>query len=120
MNAFVIASGIMALLAALGHALAGPKMFYIPMVTVLREDTHKAVFAGMWHLITIHFAASSIYIAAAGIEGLAGGLTWIVAAQFAAYSVIFLALSARLGNPLRLFQWIIFALVPIFYGVGCL
>jgi hypothetical protein len=34
---------------------------------------------------------------------------WLIAAQFAGYAAVYLGISLRLGGPLKLFQWMLFA-----------
>ena len=60
MNWWMLAGGLSALVCTVGHALAGVGMFYRPIKTAIADPVQAGVFSGMWHLITINFALSTI------------------------------------------------------------
>ena len=72
----------------------------------------------MWHLITINFALSAIALIVCGVYRPAREIGWLVAAQFAGYSAVYLAISLRLGGVLRPFQWMPFGLTAILAAIG--
>jgi hypothetical protein len=72
----------------------------------------------MWHLITINFALSAIALIALGVFGSERAIALLVAAQFAGYGAIYLAISSRLGGVFRLFQWMPFGLTAILAAIG--
>lgn len=122
MNWWITASGCLAAVSAAGHAVAGRTMFYDPILArlteILTDRVHASVFAGMWHFITVHFALSALALLACGYLGLVDVAIALVAAQFAAYGAINLALSLRLGSVLRLAQWILFVGVALLAAIG--
>ena len=105
MNWWMLAGSLMTLICAVGHAIAGRNMFYRPIKTTLECKLHAGVFSGMWHLITIHFTFSAIALLALGIRGAGAAVAWLVAAQFAGYTLVYVVISLRLGGAFRLFQW---------------
>ena len=118
MNWWMLAGGLSALVCTVGHALAGVGMFYRPIKTAIADPVQAGVFSGMWHLITINFAMSAIALIVFGVYGPAREVAWLVAAQFAGYAAVYLAISLRLGAVLRLFQWMPFGLTAILAAIG--
>ncbi len=116
MNWWMLAGGTMALICAAGHAIAGWGMFYRPIKSDLRSELHAAVFAGMWHIITINFTLSAIALVALSNRSLA----WLVAAQFAGYAAVYLVISLRLSGALKLFQWMPFGATAILSALGAI
>ena len=121
MNWWLLAAAVMAAICAAGHAFAGRDMYFRPIRSALKDEGLSAVLTGFWHLITIHFALSAILLGALG-AGYVGGTVaaWLIAAQFAGYAVVYLALSLRLGGALKLFQWPLFGAIAIFSALGAL
>jgi len=117
-NWWMLAGGLSALVCTVGHALAGVGMFYRPIKTAIADPVQAGVFSGMWHLITINFAMSAIALIVFGVYGPAREVAWLVAAQFAGYAAVYLAISLRLGGVLRLFQWMPFGLTAILAAIG--
>jgi len=113
MNWWMLVAGLMALICAAGHAIAGWSMFYRPIKSDLRSELHASVFAGMWHIITINFALSAIALVALSTRGYGNAVAWLVAAQFAGYAVVYLIISLRLSAALKLFQWMPFGATAI-------
>jgi hypothetical protein len=54
------------------------------------------------------------------MRGQQQGAIWLVAAQFAGYAAIYLAISLRLGGVLKLFQWLPFAATAMLAAAGAL
>ena len=120
MNWWMLAAGTMALICAVGHAIAGRSMFYRPIKSDLRSELHASVFAGMWHIITINFALSAIALVALSTRGYGNAVAWLVAAQFAGYAVVYVVISLRLGGALKLFQWMPFGATAILSALGAI
>ena len=118
MNWWMLAGGLSALVCTVGHALAGVGIFYRPIKTAIADPLQAGVFTGMRHLITINFALSAIGLIVFGVYGPAREVAWLVAAQFAGYAAVYLAISLRLGGVLRLFQWMPFGLTAILAAIG--
>ncbi len=118
MNWWILAAGVATLAAAGGHALAGPGMFYRPIQAMLADGLHRGVLAYIWHMITIHFVVSGLALVAAAMADRAGLLAWVVAAQFAGYAALSLAISLRVGDVRKLPQWTLFALVAVLAAAG--
>jgi len=93
-------------------------MFYRPIKATIADPLQVGVFTGMWHLITIIFAVSAIALLVLGVYGSGRPVAWLVAAQFAGYAVVYVAISLRLGGVLRLFQWIPFGVTAILASIG--
>jgi hypothetical protein len=120
MNGWLLAGGLMALICAAGHAIAGAQMFYRPIRSGIANKLHAGVLTGMWHLITIHFTLSALALFVLGARGQYDAAAWLVAAQFAAYAATYLVISLRLGGVLKLFQWLPFAATAILAAAGAL
>jgi hypothetical protein len=120
MNWWMLAGGAMALICAAGHAVAGRGLFYRPIKADLRGELHAAVFTGMWHIITIHFTLSAIALVALSIRGDGNAVAWLVAAQFAGYTLVYVVISLRLSGALKLFQWIPFGATAILSALGAI
>jgi hypothetical protein len=120
MNWWMLVAGLMALICAAGHAIAGWSMFYRPIKSDLRSELHASVFAGMWHIITINFALSAIALVALSTRGYGNAVAWLVAAQFAGYAVVYLIISLRLSAALKLFQWMPFGATAILSALGAI
>ena len=120
MNWWMLAAGTMALICAVGHAIAGRSMFYRPIKSDLRSELHASVFAGMWHIITINFALSAIALVALSTRGYGNAVAWLVAAQFAGYAAVYLVMSLRLSGALKLFQWMPFSATAILSALGAM
>jgi len=117
MNPWIIASGLVAALCTAGHAIAG-RGYFRSIHSQLTDATLSGLFSGMWHLITLHFMASSLVLLACGAQGRSGIAVWLIAAQFGCYAVIYLFLTLRLGGIGRLFQWMPFAAVGLLAAIG--
>jgi hypothetical protein len=115
----MLVAGLMALICAAGHAIAGWSMFYRPIKSDLHSELHAGVFVAMWHIITIHFALSAIALVALSASG-DGNVAWLVAAQFAGYTAVYLIISLRLGGALKLFQWMPFGASAILSALGAM
>ena len=113
MNWWMLAGGLMALVCAAGHAVAGLNMFYRPIKAAIGNELLAAVLTGMWHLITISFALSALALFFVGAYGRRDTAAWLIAAQFLGYATVYLAISLRLGGALKLFQWIPFAATAV-------
>ena len=120
MNWWMLAAGMMALICAAGHAIAGRSMFCRPIKSDLRSELHAGVFAGMWHIITINFTLSAIALVALSTRGHGDAVAWLVAAQFAGYAAVYLVISLRLSEALKLFQWMPFGATAILSALGAI
>jgi hypothetical protein len=120
MNTWILAAGVSALICTAGHAFAGAKLFYRPIKAALADSLQSGVFTGMWNLITIHFGLSSLALFVVGLRGHPDVAIWLIAAQFAGYAAVYLAISLRLGGPIKLFQWTFFALTAGLAAIGAL
>ena len=120
MNWWMLAGGVMALICAAGHAVAGHRLFYRPIKADLLSELLAGVFTGTWHIITIHFTLSAIALVALGIRGLGHAVAWLVAAQFAGYAAVCVVMSLRLGGALKLFQWLPFSATAILSALGAI
>jgi hypothetical protein len=116
----MLAGGMMALICAAGHAIAGLSMFYRPIKSDVRSELHAAVFTGMWHIITINFTLSAIALVALGTSGRGNAVAWLVAAQFAGYAAVYLIISLRLGGAVKVFQWMPFGATAILSALGAI
>jgi len=119
MNWWMVAGGTMALICAVGHAIAGQSMFFRPIKSNLRSELHAVVFTGMWHIITINFTLSAIALVALS-AGHGNIVASLIAAQFAGYAAVYLVLSLRLGGALKLFQWMPFGATAILSALGAI
>jgi hypothetical protein len=120
MSWWMLAGGLMALICAAGHAVAGWSMFYRPIRSAITSDLQAGVFTGMWHLVTVHFTLSALALLLLGMHGRQGAAACLIAAQFAGYAAIYLVISVRLGGAFKLFQWLPFAATAIVVATGAL
>jgi len=120
MNWWMVAGGTMALICAVGHAIAGRSMFFRPIKSDLRSELHAVVFTGMWHIITINFTLSAMALVALSARGHGNIVASLIAAQFAGYAAVYLVLSLRLGGALKLFQWMPFGATAILSALGAI
>ena len=118
MNWWMLAGGLVALICAAGHAVAGWSMFYRPIRSAITSDLRAGIFTGMWHLISINFTLSAFALLLLGAYGRQDAAAWLIAAQFAGYAVAYLVISLRLGGAWKLFQWVPFAATAILTGAG--
>jgi len=109
---------LMASICGAGHAIAGHKMFYLPIKSAIADELQAGVLTGMWHLITIHFALSAFALFVLAARGPGDAAAWLIAAQFATYAALYLVTSLRLGGALKLFQWIPFGSTAILTALG--
>src|SRR5262249_62394427 len=98
----------MASICAVGHAIAGRKMFYRPIKSAIADELHAGVLTGMWHLITIHFSLSAVALFVLAARGRGDAVAWLIAAQFAGYAAVYLVISLRLGGALEVFHGVPF------------
>jgi len=117
-NWWMLASGLSALVCTAGHAAGGVGMFYRPIKAAIADHLQAGVFTGMWHLITINFALSAIALIVLSIYGPVRAVALLVAAQFAGYAAVYLAISLRLGVVWRMFQWMPFGFTAILAAIG--
>jgi hypothetical protein len=121
MNWWMLAGGVMALICAAGHAVAGRGMFYRPIRSAIIGDLYSGVFTGMWHLITINFTLSALALMVVGAYTPQNtAVAWLIAAQFAGYATVYLIISLRLGGALKLFQWLPFAATAVLVAEAAL
>jgi hypothetical protein len=120
MNWWMVDGGTMALICAVGHAIAGRSAFFRPIKSDLRSELHAAVFTGMWHIITINFTLSAIALVAGSASGHGNIVASLIAAQFAGYAAVYLVLSLRLGGALKVFQWMPFGATAILSALGAI
>jgi hypothetical protein len=118
LNWWLLSAGVLTLVVAGGHALAGPRMFYLPLRAALSNEFHRAVLAYIWHLITIHLVVLGLALAIASTRGRAEVLAWAAAAQFAGYAVLSVAIGLQLGDVRKLPQWMLFGATALLAAVG--
>jgi hypothetical protein len=117
-NWWMLAGGVMALVCAFGHAVAGADMYFRPIRAALDDDLLVGVMTGMWHLITVNFSLSAVALMFGVIYEGQQTIAWFIGAQFGLYSLVYLVLSLRLGGVVRLFQWIPFAATAVLAGAA--
>jgi hypothetical protein len=121
MNWWMLTGAAMAMFCAVGHAIVGGDRFYRPIRSALPDEVLAGLFAGMWHLITVHFVLSAILLGALSIGRFSNeAAAWFIAAQFAGYAAVYFAISLRLGGALKLFQWIPFGATAILGALGAI
>jgi hypothetical protein len=116
----MLAGAGMAAICAAGHAVAGWSSIYRPIRSAIKEELQAGVFTGMWHLITIHFALSALALGIIAVRGGNDLTAWLIAVQFASYTVAYLAVSFRLGGVFKLFQSLPFGMTALLAVAGAL
>jgi hypothetical protein len=119
MNWWMVAGGTMALICAVGHAIAGPSMFFWPIKSDLRSEFTP--------LCSAQCGASSRSISrcrqlhsSRSARGHGNIVASLIAAQFAVTPRVYLILSLRLGRALKLFQWMPFGATAILSALGAI
>ena len=127
MDGLIIASGVLAAFAAIGHLVIGGKSFLVPMTSAQFDAVPKKVMHCVFHFITVDFFLS------AGLLLLAGfgvGLKWdpslaifLVGAKFGGYAVVQVAMVLASGIPkglAKIFQWVFFVGISVLALIGIL
>jgi hypothetical protein len=115
MNAYFLVSGALAAFMLVGHATIGRKQFFLPMLGATFDPTSKRIMEFVWHMSTVALALPPVALIYAGLEGVSAAslkiLIGFLAAQFAAWGVVHLALIGTSGLPgavYKQFQWSLF------------
>src|SRR5262249_42507492 len=116
----MLAGGMMALVCAFGHAVAGADMYLRPIRAAIDDDLLAGVVTGMWHLITINFGLSAFALIFDVVREGQQAIALFIGAQFGLYAVVYFVLSLRLGGVVRLFQWMPFAATAMLTGAAAM
>ncbi|MFI5497527.1 hypothetical protein ACIA5E_00595 [Nocardia asteroides] len=123
MNGYLLAAGLTAAVVAGIHIVAGHFDPVRPLLSSSLTEIPKRTMHAVWHLVSVDLVATAATLLAiawwrpAGTE-LVSALT---AARFAAYTIVFVVIAARVRAPaplLRLPQWILLAPVAILAAFG--
>jgi hypothetical protein len=117
MNAWLLASGIAALLLDLIHVFPGGREIHRPMVASTLAIHERAVWSIVWHGVTVVLALGGIaLIAAAVTPEQAMALAALPIAIFLGFAGLFLFYGlTRLGTVRTLPQWVPFLIIS---GLG--
>jgi hypothetical protein len=115
-NWWFLMAGLGAVASAGGHA--GVKMFRWPIHAALSQRLHQGIPDNVWHIVSIHFAASGIALLLGALARRDDLLAPVVSAQFGAYAALALGISLRLGGIAQLLQWMLLAAVAVLAALG--
>lgn len=112
MNKIFIAAGILNVLTALIHTIAGHFVLILPFIGLEFETPLKAIVHACWHMVTFFlFFSSSVFL----YHGIKPGkfntkhLAFLLGLPYIAFGLIFIIMSFSYG--IFLFQWIL--LMPV-------
>ena len=117
MNVLLIVSGALAGFCTVGHFIIGGRSYLHPMLDADFDDVPKKVMHAVFHYISVDFVISTLVLLAAGF-GLSfgydlGPAVFLVALHFILYAVVQMIIALTSGiqkAPMKMFQWILFAL----------
>ena len=125
MNAFTIIAGLIALAAVVGHFTMGSKQFLKPMLAAEFDAIPKAVMHSVFHYMSAYLIIAAATLLAVGFGAWNADQTAplldFIATSFAGFAIAQLAVA--IGSdipraPVKLFQWMFFALVAVFALLG--
>lgn len=106
-------AGIMSLLLTLLHVVSGGPRFHDTALASPLSEVWKAAFSTVWHEITALLLLNGLALMGAGLALRKNQLLlWLVVALNVAFGVLFAGYGVvRLGTPLILLQWVLFAAI---------
>lgn len=110
MNVLLVLAGALALMTTGVHVIAGGRIELRRVLAAELDPVPKKLMHACWHLVTVDLSVAGAVLVAAGI---ADSKAWrlvagVIAAHFALYGVVFLAVTLTAGwqRPLfKLPQW---------------
>ena len=131
MNWMLFVSGAVCAFCTFGHFTMGSRDYLKPMLGASFEDLPKRVMHAVFHYVSVSLVLSTAALLVASFlevsdvpEGYGlSALVLFVAAQFALFAVVQLivAFASRIERAaVRMFQWIIFAVISVFAFLGVL
>jgi len=120
MNAWLLASGIAALLLDLVHIFPGGREIHRPMVASTLPEPIKVIWSSVWHAVTAFLAiGGAALIAAAFLPDQAVALTVVPIALFLCFAGLFVIFGlSRLGSLFVLPHWVAFLGIAMLGLVG--
>ncbi|MCQ0022991.1 hypothetical protein M4914_08550 [Streptomyces somaliensis DSM 40738] len=122
MNGWLFAAGLLAAATAVVHVVAGGRSVVRPLLGGSLPAEPRRTLHAVWHLVTADLSLSSVVLLAlAWASEPSTPLVLFIAAQYAAYAVVFLvvALTADWPRPLlRLPQWMLLLPVGVLAFLG--
>jgi len=125
MNILIIIAGVIALATTVGHFTMGSKQFLLPMLAAEFDAVPKNVMHCVFHYVSAYLIISTMTLLAVGFGAWEGDgsapLIDFIATNFAVFAIWQLVLAIRSNiprAPVKLFQWMFFALIAIFALLG--
>ena len=125
MNWLLLVSGLVAAFTTVGHFVIGGKLFLRPMVQAGFDEVATKQMHSVFHYVSVDLVLSTVVLVALGLGldlGLGAALVVkFIAIHYAFYALtqIIIALTSQLpGGMLKLFQWILFALIAMLAWLG--
>jgi hypothetical protein len=123
MNWWWLASGVLCLVSALVHTVAGHFDPVVPFLRAELEATVKATLYACWHMVTVTLFASALALLGIGLSpGVPGArlVATFVSSLYVLYSIVFLIIGARWFSwrLLRLPQWTLLLPVGVLAAIG--
>jgi hypothetical protein len=107
-----IIAGILNLVTALIHTIAGHFELILPFMDIEMDIALKAILHACWHMVTVTLFVSSLVFLYIGVKPLrysSAQIALLLGVPYIAFSLVFIALS--MAHGLFLFQWVL--LLPI-------
>jgi len=113
LNILFLISGVLTVITALVHSIAGEKTTIRPLTNAELPQVPKLELRAVWYMVTVHLLASAIILFmmtfAANRNTLMGGF---LAMQFLGYGLVFLGLAIVKGiGVFQVPQWVLLFLI---------
>jgi hypothetical protein len=124
MNFWWLAAGLLCLVTAFVHTVAGHFNPVLPFLSAELEATVKATLYACWHMVTVTLFLSALALVGLGLSpGFAGArlLAAFLAGLYLLYGLVFLVIGARWFREkglLRLPQWVLLWPVGVLAALG--
>lgn len=123
MNPWWLASGLVCLVTAFVHIVAGHFDPIVPFLRTELEATAKATLHACWHMVTVMLFTSALALLGLGLSpGLSGArlLATFIAGLYVLSSIVFLVIGAWRfrWRLLRLPQWLLLLPVGVLAALG--
>ncbi len=123
MNPWWLASGVLCLVTAFVHTVAGHSHPVVPFLRTDLEETAKATLHVCWHLVTVTLFLSAFALLGLGFSpGIAGAglFAGFLASLYVLFVIVFLVIGVKRfgGKLLRLPQWTLLLPVGVLAAIG--
>ncbi len=125
MNWLVLISGLVAGFCTVGHFAIGSKQYLQPMLQASFDEVPKKVMHCVFHYVSVYLVLSTLFLLAVGLgynfNSDTSLLVKFIAVHFALFAVsqLIIAATSKISNAvIKMFQWIIFAVIAVTAWIG--